>query len=204
MVNDYSDLNEEHKDILLELGNIGTGNALTALSQLTDYPIKMDLPTIKIVDIQHLTETLDEGNEEHVGVAIKVGGSLECMVTFMLNEHFAKIMVKELTGEELNDIHEMSEMQESSICELGNIMCNAYLNALASMLALDMDVSVPSLEIGRSREIFDVFSKEYKDELQEVLFIKNTFSYSAQEVVSHILLQPKFESLREILGRLEG
>ena len=34
-VDNFSDLNEMHKDVLLEIGNIGTGNALTSLSQLT-------------------------------------------------------------------------------------------------------------------------------------------------------------------------
>ena len=34
-VENFKDLNDMHKDVLLELGNIGTGNALTSLSQLT-------------------------------------------------------------------------------------------------------------------------------------------------------------------------
>ncbi|MDD2959404.1 MAG: chemotaxis protein CheC [Lachnospiraceae bacterium] len=203
MVKDYSELNEEHKDILLELGNIGTGNALTALAQLTDHPIRMELPAIKIVSIQHLSTILDQGSDENAGVAIKVEGNLECVVTFMLNEHFTKMMVAELTGEGLEDIHGMNEMQQSAICELGNIMCNSYLNALAAMLTLSLDVSVPVLACGSSEEIFDTFSKDYRDEQPEVLFIENTFSYSEQEVVSHILMQPKFESIQEILGRLE-
>lgn len=203
-VNDYSELNEEHKDVLLELGNIGTGNAITSLSQLIDHPIKMELPSIRIVSIEKLPELIDKQGFTHAGVVIKVAGDLECVVTFMLNEYFTKIITEELTGEPLLDISKMGEMQQSAICEVGNIMCNSYLNALASMLGANLDVSVPSLEIGTSEKILDTFAQDFLDEKPEILFIENTFKYANQEFVSHILIHPKFESLQKILIRLEG
>lgn len=201
-VESFSDLNEMHKDVLLELGNIGTGNALTSLSQLTSKPIQMELPTIRVTDMNSLPDIIDFPGDRNIGVVIDVHGDLDCVITFLLNEQFAKTIAKELTGEPVTDLAEMDEMQESSIREVGNIMCNAYLNALASMLESEFSVSLPNLKLGASKDILDTFLNEYRDETPELLFIENTFYYLDQAFVSYILLHPKFESLRRILEKL--
>ncbi|MDD3164330.1 MAG: chemotaxis protein CheC [Oscillospiraceae bacterium] len=198
----YFDLNESHRDILMELGNIGTSNALTALSQLTSHPIKMDLPRIRIVPANRLPEYMDYEGARNTGVIIEVHGDLECVVTFLLNEVFTKVIAEELTGEPLAQVNAMSEMQESAIREVGNIMCNAYLNALASMLETELTVSLPDLEIGSCAKILGAFSQEFADNAPEILFIENTFYYLGQEVVSYILLQPKLDTLQKILHKL--
>ncbi len=133
-VKDYSDLNEAHRDVLLELGNIGTGNALTALSQLTDQPIRMNLPTIRVVPVKDIQSLVGENQHTNVGINVGVTGDLECVVSCLFHPSFTKIIVEDLTGEALVDVTKMDEMQQSAVSEIGNIMCNAYLNALATML----------------------------------------------------------------------
>ena len=201
-VEHFADLNDMHKDVLLELGNIGTGNALTSLSQLTCHPIQMDLPSIRITEMNSLPEIIDFPGNRNAGVVIDVHGDLDCVITFLLNEQFARVIAEELTGEPVTDLTQMSEMQESSIREVGNIMCNAYLNALASMLESEFSVSLPNLKLGTSRDILDTFLGKFKDETPELLFIENTFFYLDQAFVSYILLHPKFESLQRILEKL--
>lgn len=201
-VDNLADLNDMHKDVLLELGNIGTGNALTSLSQLTCQPIQMDLPSIHITNISRLPEIIVFPGNRNAGVVIDVHGDIDCVITFLLNEQFAKIIVDELTGEPVTDLMQMNEMQESSVREVGNIMCNAYLNALASMLESEFSVSLPDLKLGTSRDILDTFLGKFKDETPEILFIENTFFYLDQAFVSYILMHPKFESLCRILEKL--
>ena len=43
---DYSDLNEYQLDALREIGNIGSGNAATALSDMLDRSVTINVPTI--------------------------------------------------------------------------------------------------------------------------------------------------------------
>jgi len=201
-VDNFTDLNDTHKDVLLELGNIGTGNALTSLSQLTSRPIQMDLPRIRVTDIDSLPAILDFPGNKNAGVVIDVHGDFDCVITFLLNADFAKVLAEELTGEQVSDLARMNEMQESAIKEVGNIMCNAYLNALASMLESEFAVSLPNLKLGASQGILDSFLGQYEDETPELLFIENTFYYLDQAYASYILLHPKFESLRRILEKL--
>jgi Chemotaxis protein CheC, inhibitor of MCP methylation len=201
-VENFKDLNDMHKDVLLELGNIGTGNALTSLSQLTCHPIQMDLPHIRITDIDSLGDNIDFPGNQNAGVVIDVHGDLDCVITFLLNEKFAKVIAEELSGETVDSLADMNDMQESSIREVGNIMCNSYLNALAAMLESEFSVSLPNLKLGTNRDILDTFLGKFKDETSDLLFIENTFFYLDQAFTSYILLHPKFESLQRILEKL--
>ena len=94
----------------------------------------MELPRIRVVDMKDFGALTDDGYIKNAGVVIDVKGDLECVVTFLINGQLASIIVEDLTGEPVQSLDDMSEMQQSAICEIGNIMCNSYLNALASML----------------------------------------------------------------------
>ena len=84
----------------------------------------MELPSIHITDIDSLPENIDFPGNRNAGVVIDVHGDLDCVITFLLNEQFAKVIAEELSGEQVADLSEMNEMQESSIREVGNIMGN--------------------------------------------------------------------------------
>lgn len=201
-VDSYSELNEFHKDALQELGNIGTGNAITALSQLTQKDIEMHLPHIRIVNYRDLPALLGSKCPIYVGVVLLVEGDLECVITFMLNQNFAEIMLKNLLEEDSVDVVNMDELAQSAICEVGNVMCNSYLNALAVMADVKMDVSIPFMRVDTAEGVLDTFVRKYLDKTEELLFIENTFYYEEQEMISHILLHPKFAALQKILERI--
>ena len=46
----YEDLNDLHLDVLREIGNIGSGNAATSLSEMLTRPIDISVPTIRVLD----------------------------------------------------------------------------------------------------------------------------------------------------------
>ena len=52
MIHTYSELDENAMDALRELGNIGTGNAMTSLAEMTGKPISIEVPTVRIIPIR--------------------------------------------------------------------------------------------------------------------------------------------------------
>ena len=55
----FADLDEISRDILKEIGNIGTGNAVTALSQMLMHPVDIAVPDLKILKYQEVCSLLD-------------------------------------------------------------------------------------------------------------------------------------------------
>ena len=51
-----SDLNSEQIDVLKEIGNIGAGNAITALSKMVSKRIDMNVPKVNIVEFKDVAE----------------------------------------------------------------------------------------------------------------------------------------------------
>ena len=61
---DLSSFNYLQLDAIREVGNIGTGNAATALSKLLGRMIDMDVPKAELVSIYELAEHYAERSEE--------------------------------------------------------------------------------------------------------------------------------------------
>lgn len=55
-------------DVLKEVGNIGAGNAATALSQLLNRPIDMGVPTVQMLPFEEIAEKV--GGDERIVVTI--------------------------------------------------------------------------------------------------------------------------------------
>ena len=50
------ELEELSEDFIKELGNIGTGNAVSALSQLLNCPSEIATPNLRTLHVQQITE----------------------------------------------------------------------------------------------------------------------------------------------------
>ena len=53
-MNKYSDISESARDVLMEIGNIGTGNAVTALSSMINHRIEIERPNVKIMKFEEV------------------------------------------------------------------------------------------------------------------------------------------------------
>ena len=86
-------MNDIHLDVLREIGNIGAGNATTALAKLVNAKIDMKVPRVALVDFPNLSATI--GNEEELMVAVLVTLSVDIsgMMIFMMDKKSAKFLI---------------------------------------------------------------------------------------------------------------
>ena len=68
------ELEELSKDFIKELGNIGTGNAVNALSQLLNCPLEIDTPNLRVLPFQRITEIIAEAETPLTGIMVEVFG----------------------------------------------------------------------------------------------------------------------------------
>ena len=61
---------ENYFDVLREIGNIGAGNAMTALSQLLQCKVDMQVPQVKLLEFKDVGALM--GGEEQIMVGIYV------------------------------------------------------------------------------------------------------------------------------------
>lgn len=198
MIARFSDLDGYAKDVLGELGNIGTGNAVTALSQMLNRPIQMECPAVRILDFNQVSEYLGGIEELRVGVMLGIDGDLRGIFMFLLSEPFLKTMFAELLDTEITSICNMDEMAESAVSEIGNIMCCSYINALTKMMDVKVQVSVPDICVDMIGSLLSVPMIHFASLNDELLLIENRYHFGDLSMTSHILFLPEIDSLKRI------
>lgn len=95
----------------------------------------------------------------------------------MLSEEFTRLMLECVLGEAPRDVMHLSEMERSAVCEIGNIMCCAYINALSDMMNVKVNVSVPDMCSDMAGALLSVPMIRFAALSDELLFIENRFRW---------------------------
>lgn len=198
----YSDLNENARDVLTEIGNIGTGNAVTSLSQMMARQIDMERPVVRIMEFNELPEMLGGTEEIRAGVLLEINGDINGMFMFLISEPFLKVMLEGLMGCQAGGIHELDSLSISAVGEIGNIMCCSYINALTRLMDIKVHVSVPDICIDMIGAILSVPMIHFASMSDELLLIEDRYHFGDTSVVSHVLFLPEMDSLERIFHAL--
>ncbi|SEG00046.1 chemotaxis protein CheC [Caloramator fervidus] len=192
-------LNEIQLDALREIGNIGAGNAATALSQLINKKVDMSVPQVDILLFNDMLTRI--GNEEDLVIAVllKVFGDAPGNILFVMKPDSARIIADEML-EGFSEINE--DLYYSVYQELGNILGNSYLNALSKFTGLNLIGSVPYVVEDMLAAILStsfIDAEQYSD---YVLAIDTKFTQDDKESGGYFFFIPKPGSLEAILSKL--
>jgi len=201
-LNNVEQLNSTHLDVLKEIGNIGSGNAASALATLVNAPVDISVPTVKLLGFEETVEFL--GGPENIAIGMLVGltGDVTGMMLYILQKAFANEMLKSVLGKEVNDLFELDEMDYSFICEIGNIMAGSYVNAISALTGLTIDISVPNVTVDMVGAILSVPAVEFAKVGDKVLFIDDSFIAGSGEIKSNMILVPETDSLQLLFEKL--
>ena len=198
---DLNQMNDLQFDVLKEIGNIGAGNATTALSQMMNMKIDMGVPNVALVPLSEIAGII--GSEEMIIVGILLGmqDDIEGTIMFLLNEKSANTIVKQLMGQEEKSLQEFGEMEMSALCEIGNIITGAYLSALSSLTNMTISATVPAATIDMAGAILSVPAIEFGEIGDKILMIQTEFS-DEKSLNGYFILVPDLESYDKILSAL--
>ncbi|MDW8799712.1 chemotaxis protein CheC [Clostridium sp. A1-XYC3] len=194
----YQNLSPLQLDALREVGNIGTGNAATALSQLINKKVDMTVPNINIVPFDDIFSSIG-GDEIVVGVIVRVLGETPGNILFVFEKDTALSLVQILTGEKEEYL---SEMGNSVICEIGNIISSSYMNAISKFTGLTIMPSVPAVTYDMLGAILSTTFIESGQFDDYVLDIETVFIENNAEISGHFYYVPMPGSLEKILSTL--
>lgn len=202
MVSGINDLSNIELDVLREIGNIGSGNAATALAKMLNRKVDMDVPRAKILEFKEVSDTLGGAELPVVGILLKVTGDLTGNIMFILQQQAAAMLVNMLMGRNSGSIEEFSEIELSALKEIGNILAGSYLSALSSLTNLKIMPSVPDMAIDMAGAILSVPAIEFGKVGDTVLYIETEFSEGSDKVVGDFFLVPDIDTYDVLLKAL--
>lgn len=201
---DLENMESVQFDVLKEIGNIGAGNATTALSKLLDARIDMRVPKVNLAGFSEITGIIGDEEQVMVGILLSLEGDVNGMMMFLLDTASAGKLVsavlKRQEAEE-KDIYDFDELELSALNEIGNIITGAYLSALSDLTKLTIVSSVPTLQVDMAGAILSIPAIEFSKIGDKVLLIETQFDEESN-INGYFLLVPELESYDVILSSL--
>lgn len=189
-------------DVLREIGNIGAGNATTALSQMINSKIDMKVPKVELLDFKEVPDIVGGAESLVVGILLTLDGDIDGMMMFILEKKSAHHLVNLLMKKDISNFDEFSEMDLSALQEIGNIIAGAYLSSLSQMTNLTIVSSIPYMSIDMAGAILSVPAIEFGKIGDKALLIQSQFGEDAIEVNGYFILIPSLESYDKIMTSL--
>ena len=164
-------------DLLKEIGNIGSGNAATSLSQMINLKVDMQVPNIEVMQTEKVVDLFNDPEEITVGVYIHFTGDIDGTILTLLDQESAQVLINKLTGTKPEG-YMYTDMEKSVIQELGNIMTCGYVNAIS------------------------MFSSLYGIESDKIILIENKLDLEGENVNCYFFFMPNLPSFEKLFVKL--
>ena len=202
-MDDVLNITREQLDALREIGNIGSGNAASALAQFLNRKIDMSVPNASIMDLNDIPKIVGGPNTPLLGIFLKIMGEISGRFLLLIPEATSiKILQTLMPGFEISSLTKMGEMESSCMREIGNILAGAFLNALSVLTQTPMLNSLPSLNFDYAGAMIDNVVADMTAVSDKVLMMETSFIEEQEDMRIHIFILPAPDSLKLLLQKI--
>ena len=198
MVDEF-DLTPIQMDALREIGNIGAGNSATALSQIINKRIDMNVPKVALVPIESVPDLVGGPDTIVVGIFLRVYGKAPGNILFLMPKKSAFYLVDTLMGREHGTTKKLDFMDESALMEIGNILSGAYLNAFFNFTHISMLPSIPAMAMDMAGAILNIVLVQLGQMGDQAMVIETEFLAEDDGINGHFFLVPDPGSLGTLI-----
>ena len=200
----FDNMNSMYLDVLREIGNIGAGNATTAIANMLNLAINMNVPNVELRAVEDLGGAICAEDETIVGIFLEVQQDITGSMMFLMKLDSAQYLVNRLMagmGSENDPGVEFSEMELSALKEIGNIIAGSYLSALSTMTNLTIAPSIPFISVDMAAAILSVPAIQFGQFGDNALLIETEFGDDVM-IDGYFILLPDEDSYDKILSSL--
>ncbi|MBU1118397.1 chemotaxis protein CheC [Patescibacteria group bacterium] len=186
-------LSEEEKDQLIEVINIGVGNASTALSQMVNEQVTLSVPEMYAGPVENALDFIGESEQVQTAVLFTVSGDIDGMMFLIFSSEDALKLVQ-LVSKQYNQEKSITKgSNESALKEIGNVLLGPALGALSHFLDAHIVQSVPELASDMLDSVIDEALSEVLKSSKAAMIFKTEFSVKSKDISGHFffLFEPK-------------
>jgi len=190
-------------DALKEMVNIGTGYAATALSQMVSQKIMVEVPEVSLALISDLPRLLGGAGTPVVGLFFRISGDLSGSILLFFPKEVAANLGKFLAaGIPAEKTPGNVAFDKIALMEVGNIMANSYLNAMADLLGLKVLVSVPYYACDYLGAVIDFPLIEIAGTSANALLMKTKLESEDASLTGDFIIFPEEESFKKMFDKM--
>lgn len=195
------EINERYVDVLREIGNIGAGNATTAIASMLSIRVDMNVPKVELLEVSKLGACICPEDEIIVGIFLELQLDIEGSMMFLMRMDSAHYLVNKLMMRDESYNEDFDEMDLSALKEIGNIIAGSYLSALSGLTNLSISPSIPYLSVDMAASLLSVPAIEFGQYGDHALLIETEFGDDVM-INGYFILMPDQGSYDKILKGL--
>ena len=188
-------LSELHRDALGEIFNMGVGRAAHSLSQLVNATVDLTAPSVTICAPNEVCGILVGAEFSEVSaVSQSFSGPFDTTAMLVFPESQALEIVRLMMGSTELSLEEVSEYEQESMCEIGNIILNACISALADCFGVHISGGLPVHHFSTPENLVQS-SLSMDQDHSCLLLLKVTLSVRNQCINGHVIFLMNISSL---------
>ncbi|MGB0714954.1 MAG: chemotaxis protein CheC [Phycisphaerae bacterium] len=190
-----------HSDALRTVAVNGAYNASRALSKWLHRGVRLNTDGFRMVPITNVASTVCGEDETVAAVHLPLDGDLDGHLLLVFPEKVGLALSDMMMQLPVGTSKAFTDLEESCLCETGNIVGSSYANSLAKWLELSIEPSVPTFACDMASSILDPLLMEQAMSHDEVLMASTEFLLDGDRVEWSLLLLPTNDSLAKMESR---
>ena len=189
-------LTEIQRDILMEMANIGAGNASTMLSETIEHEVKLKVSTFDIISLEQFSQLIGTSKKLIVSVFTSIsGGALgTALLVFPLKSAF--LLVDMIQKMAFGTTRRLTIRAQNILKRITHSLIRCYIDAVAMFLGLIIKPEELRLIGTHTDTIIDLVRLSVKEQLENVFMLKTELSVKPDvEGEFYFLLKEDFISL---------
>lgn len=199
----YDNLSSTRMDVLREIGNIGAGNAATALSVLLQSKLEMETPVVKILEFNDIAALVGGADTVVSAVLTHFTGQVNGMTLFIMEVEESKNLASVMLGKTFSDdFTEFDHMDKSVLKEVGNILMSSYVSSISTLTGLEVKTEPPEICVDMAGAVLSLPISMLGQVGDKALIIDSKFIDNNRPIDGFIMFVSDEESFDSIFNAL--
>ncbi len=187
-------------DALAETFNLSLGEAASMFSEMVREDIIISVPTVEILSRADLIVQLEsKGNDRLCAIKqrFESTSNFNTNTLLLFPEQGTLELVRRMLGDS-TPIEHISELEQDTLAEIGNIIMNGCMGSLANLFNNRMTGTLPTVGVSETSSLLDSY------ELSEMFLVARiSLSLAAKNIHGFVLFIMDVNSIQNFMGEVK-
>jgi chemotaxis protein CheC len=195
-------MTETEIDALTEIFNVGAGRAALSLSEIVGDEVRLSVPSLEVLRSPEVDgRVLALSKARFASVSQVFDGPFDAEAVLLFAENQALEIVRDMMGSQIS-LDDLADFEQEAMSELGNIILNACLSAMADMLGVAFNSSLPEYAVSSPQEVSKRLAAS-KDTEAYVLILNIDLLIEKHHTSGHLLFLLSSTSLTSLVTHIQ-
>jgi chemotaxis protein CheC len=168
----------------------GFTNAMTGLSQMAGQEIKISRMEFKKVPVKEVSALFGGPEALIIAVYLEISGKTNGQMVVVYEPQVAYDLIDLLLSQSQGTTRELSEMERSTLGEVGNIMGSFFLNYVSDTTGIRFQPSPPAVMMDMAGAILDATLAGLMEFSDDIYIMETVFGTNDRQVAGTFLVIP--------------